>query len=473
MATVGYCSNYGTCSTANAKDVVDLKSNRDHCPICGMALHPIADLEPLLVAAAANRSNANPAPAPETSTNARVSVPETNGRTTLPETNGHTTLPETNGHATLAEVPVSEPPAAPEPLPRTPRTEHFSDPDPVAETVEPARAPAPAPARSAPSLPAITLPTISLPKNALIGAAAVAGLIVIAALAWMLLPRAASGAVAFRVCGTDALQGQLGFDLVQGFLTSAGGSNVATSPFSGGEATVSADLSSGSERISIRSGGSAAAYAQIADGSCQIAIAGRPPTGEELAKIRARYAGAPGGFTRGVASDGIVVVVNPLNRVGRLSLDAVRRIFTGAETNWSAFGGENVPIAVIAPTAGSDVFDQFGTRVLHGASLTGSAKHLASLSAVSTAVAHDRNAVGVVTFSDSSPAKVVALEAPNHGYVAPSALSIGTTYPLSEHFGLYAPTGSGNAVADRFVAYLASDEAQSAIGNAGFVPSSR
>ena len=472
MATVGYCSNYGTCSTANAKDVVDLKSNRDHCPICGMALHPIADLEPLLVAAAANRSSANAAPAPETSKNGRVPVPETNGRVSVPETNGHTTLAETNGHATRAEAPVSEPPPTPE-LPRTPRTEHFSDPDPVPETVAPARAPAaPAPSRPAITLPAMSVPTISLPKNALIGAA-VAGLIVIAAVVWMLVPRSASGAVAFRLCGSDALQGQLGFDLVQGFLRSAGGSNVATSPFSGGEATVSADLSSGSERIAIRSGGSAAAYAQIADGSCQVAIAGRPPTGEELAKIRARYAGAPGGFTRGVASDGIVVVVNPLNRVGRLSLDAVRRIFTGAETSWSKFGGENVPIAVIAPNDGSDVFDQFGTRVLHGASLTGSAKHLASLRAVSTAVAHDRNAVGVVTFSDSSPAKVVALETPSHGYVAPSVLSIGTTYPLSEHFGLYAPTGSGDAVADRFVAYLASDEAQSAIGNAGFVPSSR
>ena len=91
---------------------------------------------------------------------------------------------------------------------------------------------------------------------------------------------------------------------------------------------------------------------------------------------------------------------------------------------------------------------------------------------MSGSVAHDRNAIGLVTFSDSSPAKTVALETPSHGYVAPSDLSIGTTYPLSVRFGVYVPSGS-NPVADRFVNYLASDDAHNAIGNAGFVPASR
>jgi len=81
-----------------------------------------------------------------------------------------------------------------------------------------------------------------------------------------------------------------------------------------------------------------------------------------------------------------------------------------------------------------------------------------------------RNAIGLVTFSDSSPAQAIAIEMSNHRSVPASVLTIGTSYPLSMQFGLYEPARGDNASADRFVAYLASDDAQNAIGNAGFRP---
>jgi phosphate transport system substrate-binding protein len=293
-------------------------------------------------------------------------------------------------------------------------------------------------------------------------------------IAWTVFPsRPAAAAVAFRLCGSDALGGRLGFDLVQGFLTRAGGTALEVTPFDAtGDATVAADVSGNPTRIAITAAGSSAAYAQIAAGTCQAAIAGRPPTAAELAKIQARYPGAPSGFARPIARDGVVVVVNPGNHINHLSLDAVRRAFTGAAANWSALGGAQLPIAVVAPDEGSDVADVFTSRALGSERITARAARKPTLRAVASAVAHDANAIGLVTFSDSSPAKVVALETPNHRTVPPSVLTIGTTYPLSMQFGLYLPARGDNANADRFVAYLASDDAQNAIGNAGFVPAS-
>lgn len=443
MATVGYCSNYGPCATANAKNVVDLKSNREHCPNCGMTLHAIADLEPLLVTAGHQSASV------EQSTS-KVAMPAPPMRFVVPES------------------PSPEPSPAPAPVQsRSPRTEHFSDPAPAPPHVEYAAPPAdiddepPAPPLSS-----------RVPKSVLVGAAALVALLVVAIVAWMLVPRGASSTLAFRLCGTDALQGRLGSDLVQGFLTSIGGTKVEATPFAGGEATVAAEVAGNPTRIALQSGGSAAAYASIASGACQAAIAGRAPNAAELAKIRGHEAAPPAGFAQTVARDGVVIVVNPLNHIDRLSLDAVRRIFTGEVTNWSALGGENLPIAIVAPADGSDVTDTFDARVLHGGRITEAAQRAASLRSVSSLVAHDRNAIGVVTFSDSSPAKTIALDTPNHGYVAPSDLSIGTTYPLSVRFGLYVPGGS-NPIADRFVNYLASDDAHNAIGNAGFVPAAR
>ena len=426
MATVGYCSNYGPCGTANAKSVVELKPNLDHCPDCGLALHPIADLEPLLVAAAANREAAKSGPA-----EVQPAPPEANAEPRIP-------------------VPPPTPAA-----PRSPRTEHFSDPGPPAAAVE--KAPKRRPSRAV-----------------ILGVAVVAALALVAGIAWTVFPsRPAPAAVAFRMCGSDALGGRLGFDLVQGFLTRAGGTAMEVTPFDGaGEATVAAEVSGSPTRVAITAGGSSAAYAQIAAGTCQAAIAGRPPTAAELAKIQARYPGAPSGFARPIARDGVVVVVNPGNHINHLSLDAVRRAFTGAAANWSALGGAQLPIAVVAPDEGSDVADVFTSRALGSERITARAARKPTLRAVASAVAHDANAIGLVTFSDSSPAKVVALETPNHRTVPPSVLTIGTTYPLSMQFGLYEPARGDNASADRFVAYLASDDAQNAIGNAGFVPAS-
>lgn len=434
MATIGYCSNYGPCGTANAKSVVDLKSNLDHCPDCGLALHPIADLEPLMVAAAANREAAQAGP---------------------------------------PEVPTaSSPAAAPRPASpvaaRSPRTEHFSDPAPVPA---PSPAPAPEPAAAAVEQP----PAARRPNRALIAGVAAAGALALAGgIAWTVFPsRPAAAQIAFRLCGSDALGGRLGFDLVQGYLSRAGGTALEVTPFDAtGEATVAADVSGNPTRIAITAAGSSAAYAQIAAGVCQTAITGRPPTAAELAKIRARYPAAPSTFARAIARDGVVVVVNPANHINALSLDAVRRAFTGAAANWSALGGAQLPIAVVAPDDGSDVADLFVSRALGTQRITASAAHKATLRAVASAVAHDANAIGLVTFSDSSPAKVIALETPNHRSIPPSVLTIGTIYPLSMQFGLYAPARGDNANADRFVAYLASDDAQNAIGNAGFVPAS-
>jgi len=470
MATVGYCSNYGPCGTANAKSTVELKLNLDHCPDCGLTLHPIADLEPLLVASSANREGAQ---------GVRFATP--------------------SGPPDAAATLLS-PPAAP----RSPRTEHFSDPatvpapapaaeapppaaavspphaaahDPPPAAVEPPSAPAeesPA-AVEPPSAAAEESPPARRPSRLLITSVAAAGALALAAgVAWTVFPsRPAAAAVAFRLCGSDALGGRLGFDLVQGFLTRAGGSALEVTPFDGtGEATVAADVKGNPTRVAITAAGSSAAYAQIAAGTCQAAIAGRPPTAAELAKIRARYPAAPGGFARPVARDGVVVVVNPANHINHLSLDAVRRAFTGAAANWSALGGAQLPIAVVAPDEGSDVAAVFAARALRSDRITANAARKPTLRAVASAVAHDANAIGLVTFSDSSPAKVVALETPNHRIVPPSVLTIGTSYPLSIEFGLYTPARGDNADADRFVAYLASDDAQNAIGNAGFVPAS-
>jgi phosphate transport system substrate-binding protein len=380
-----------------------------------MALHPIADMEALLVPAGSARNGAADTAAPA----------------------------------------------------RTLRTEHFSDavPTPAATTIaelaaehhsaQPAQ---PARVRKA-GLPARTL---------MIAAAAVVALVVGGA-AWAIAARS-TVPIALRICGSNVVGSSLGFDLLQGFYSSLGGSKIEVTPFdASGQATVGADVSGNASRIAIRADGSAAAYAQIAGGTCQAAIVDRPPTPDELANIHARYAGATDTFTRSLALDGVAIVVNPANAVGRLTLAQVRGIFSGGVRTWPQVGGSGGPILVMAPPDSSDVANVMVTSVLGGEPITVTARRVGSQRELSSSVAHDRDAIGVVPFSDSSPAKAIAL-AKSGTYVAPSVLSLGNTYPLTLRLGLYAPARDSNELSSKLTEYLASNDAKNIIGNAGLVP---
>jgi phosphate transport system substrate-binding protein len=431
MASSGYCSNYTVCATAASKRVVDLALNRDHCPDCGMMLHVIADLESLRSEAAAPR---------------RASA--------------------LNGSASATATAVA-PPAAAEPPPPVVAAEPAPAPARTARTKRFSQAPPPPPAAPSEARPAAP----AAPSRAmLLGGAAVAALIVAAGATWAVAGHAGASPVAFAICGSDVLGGNLGTGLAQSFLEGAGGSKIVARPLdASGEGEVGAEIAGGSQRIAVRADGAGRAYAQMAAGSCQAGIVDRPPTSTELAALRARDAAAPAALSRPLALDAVAVVVNPSNPVSHLTLAQVSGIFSGAVTSWSQVGGPARPIVALAPPDDFDVASIAGTSVLENGRFGGSVRRLPSERALSSTVAHDRDAIGLVPFSDSSPAKVLALGR-GDAFVAPSALSIGKTYPLTLRLGLYVPSGSAGPLANRFVAYLGTADASNVIGNAGLVP---
>ena len=77
--------------------------------------------------------------------------------------------------------------------------------------------------------------------------------------------------------------------------------------------------------------GSGAGIEAVSNGSCDIGLASRALTDEEMA----------GGLTETVvALDGIAVIVNAENSVTDLSLEQIAQIYTGEVTDWSEFGSD-------------------------------------------------------------------------------------------------------------------------------------
>ncbi|QXM05832.1 phosphate ABC transporter substrate-binding protein [Crassaminicella indica] len=54
-----------------------------------------------------------------------------------------------------------------------------------------------------------------------------------------------------------------------------------------------------------------------------------------------------------IAKDGIAVVVNPFNEVEDLTLEQIKKIFTGEITNWKEVGGKDQAITVVSREEGS------------------------------------------------------------------------------------------------------------------------
>jgi len=70
-----------------------------------------------------------------------------------------------------------------------------------------------------------------------------------------------------------------------------------------------------------------------------------------------------------IASDGIAVIVHPSNPIENLTLEEVKKIYTGEITNWKEVGGANKEIVVVSREKGSGTGKSFEDIVLQCANL--------------------------------------------------------------------------------------------------------
>ncbi|TCO79287.1 phosphate ABC transporter substrate-binding protein [Marinisporobacter balticus] len=96
--------------------------------------------------------------------------------------------------------------------------------------------------------------------------------------------------------------------------------------------------------VEVQGGGSSVGVKSAADKIADIGAASREIKESEKSLGLTEYV---------IAKDGIAVVVNPSNKVSDLSLDQIKKIFTGAITNWKEVGGEDQAITVVSREEGS------------------------------------------------------------------------------------------------------------------------
>jgi phosphate transport system substrate-binding protein len=215
--------------------------------------------------------------------------------------------------------------------------------------------------------------------------------------------------------------------------------------------------------VSVRGGGSGVGIAALIDGRADIADASRPIRTKEIKLAREKGIDP---YANVVARDGIAVVVHPDNPVDSISIEDLRKIYTGEIENWKDLGGPSKAIVVVSRDYSSGTFEVFKELVLEGAKVIDGALMLASNKAVSTTISTTPNSIGYIGLGYLSE-DVKALKV--DGVAASEETVKKGEYKLARPLFMYT-NGEPKGILKTFMDFVFSPQGQGIAREVGYVP---
>jgi len=221
-------------------------------------------------------------------------------------------------------------------------------------------------------------------------------------------------------------------------------------------------------KISISGGGSGNGIKALIDKTAHIANSSREVRNSEIEQAEAKGVKI---HETAVAIDCIVAIVHPSNTVTNLTFEQLKKIYTGAITNWKDVGGPNAPIAVVGRDSSSGTYGTRQEMVVEKGDgqeksrVTARAQVAASSGARLSTVAGNKFAIGYdgIGYVDKT-VKAVEVE----GVKASVITALDKSYPLSRYLYMYTdgePTGNVKG----FIDYMLSPDGQKIVSETGFI----
>lgn len=203
--------------------------------------------------------------------------------------------------------------------------------------------------------------------------------------------------------------------------------------------------------------GSGSGITAVSEGRCDIGLSSRALKDDEKAS----------GLKETIlAYDGIAIIVNPQSKVEDLTVEQIKKIYTGEITNWSEVGGADGEIVLIGREAGSGTRDGFES-ITDTKDKCKYRQELTSTGDVITTVAQNPNAIGYASLA-SVKDTVKALKV---GGVTPTEDTVKDgLYVVQRPFVLVTKEGTPlSETAQKFFNYATSSSASEIISKAGAV----
>ncbi len=222
-------------------------------------------------------------------------------------------------------------------------------------------------------------------------------------------------------------------------------------------------------KIQVTGGGSGVGIAALINGTTDIAESSRPMKAAEKTQLQQKRGLAA--VELPVALDGLAVYVHEKNPVQELSLEQLKKIYTGAAKNWKDVGGRDERILLYGRENSSGTYAYFKEHVLNEADYFPTTQTLPGTAAVINAVARDTRGIGYggIAYLKGVRAIRVKKDASTPG-VEPTLENVQkSVYPISRFLYWYLagkPTGQIKQLAD----WVVTAEGQSVVENVGYYP---
>lgn len=207
-------------------------------------------------------------------------------------------------------------------------------------------------------------------------------------------------------------------------------------------------------RIYIQGGGSSAGIQAVRTSAAQIGMSSRNLMPDEKSLIAIP-----------IAYDAIAVIVHPSNPLADLSVEQVRKIFSGQITNWRDLGGPPQPITLVTREEGSGTREAFQHLIMGPTEISLRALVQDSNGAIRQVVADDRHAIGYISLGLVDQ-RVKALRIDG---VEPSIENIkGQSYKMIRPF-LFVFKAEPQGLAKSFLDYSVSEAGQKILVQEGLI----
>ena len=293
-----------------------------------------------------------------------------------------------------------------------------------------------------------------------------------------LLASAQSGVVAnapqpvleLHIHGSNTIGAVLAPALVESWLKTNGWTDIQKRVPAFDELIVTATHADGRRiQVELKAHGTSTGVADLIAGTCDVAMASRAVKFEERSQFSRQYGLDLAQREHVIGLDGVAVVVHPNNPLNSVNLTTLRGIFTARQSTWTDVGGAARKIRVLARDAQSGTFDAFKALVLEGADVAANVERFESNRAIALEVAKDVNSIGFLSLSEIAKNKALAIDGGGARAELPSIASVAVEdYPLTRRLSLYTRAGAPK-LAEDFVRYALTNDAQRAVENAGFV----
>lgn len=146
-------------------------------------------------------------------------------------------------------------------------------------------------------------------------------------------------------------------------------------------------------QVSVTGGGSGTGIAALLNGTTDICASSRDMQQKEKDQAKEKNINP---VEKIIAYDGIAIVVNPENPIKDISMEQLKKIYTGAYKNWKELGGPDQPITVLSRESNSGTYVFFQEHVLNKENYAPTVKLMPASSSIVQSVSSDKWSIGYV-----------------------------------------------------------------------------